>query len=202
MGGADTALWIIVGMLAFFLFRRTAIQTMHSIDCNRAFFAFRQVRPFDAAFVRAGVEAFVMAFISLFMFLAAAFTGRNPLPHNPLLVIAAIGGLWLFGLGYGLVASVTIRLVPEMTHILQILMMPLYLLSGVIWPIASIPPPYRDWMMVNPLAHGLEAARSGFFATYHTVPDVSLSYLYLWALCSICLGLGLYRGFETRLVMQ
>jgi capsular polysaccharide transport system permease protein len=202
MGGVDVMLWIIVGMLAFFLFRRTAIQAMHAIDCNRAFFAFRQVRPFDAAFVRAGVEAFVMSIISLFIFTATVFTGRNPLPHDPLLVIAAVAGLWLFGLGYGLVASVLMRLIPETTHILQILMMPLYLLSGVIWPIVSIPPLYRDWLMVNPLVHGLEAARTGFFATYHTVPDVSLSYLYLWALCSVCLGLALYRVYETRLVMQ
>jgi capsular polysaccharide transport system permease protein len=202
MGGVDTALWIIVGMLAFFLFRRTAIQTMHSIDCNRAFFAFRQVRPFDASFVRAGVEAFVMTFISLFLFTAAAFTGRNPLPHDPLAVIAAVGGLWLLGLGYGLVASVIMRLVPEMTHILQIFMMPLYLMSCVILPIAIIPPPYRDWLMYNPIAHGLEAGRMAFFANYHTVPGVSLSYLYLWALCLLCLGLALYRCFETRLVMQ
>jgi len=202
MGGADVVLWIMVGMLAFFLFRRTAVQTMHSIDCNQPFFAFRQVRPFDAAFVRAGVEAFVMTFLFLCLFILAAFTGRDPLPRDPLMVIAALSGLWLFGLGYGLVASVTMRLVPEMTHILQILMMPLYLLSGVIIPIISVPHPYRDWLLFNPLVHGIESARMGFFTMYHTAPEVSLGYLYLWALCSICLGLALYRVFETRLVMQ
>ncbi len=32
-----------------------------------------------------------------------------------------------------------------------------------------------------------------YFANYHTVPEISLSYLYLWALCSVFLGLALYR---------
>lgn len=57
MGGVNTTVWIIVGMLAFFLFRRTGVQAMHALDCNKAFFAFRQVRPFDAALVRAGEKA-------------------------------------------------------------------------------------------------------------------------------------------------
>ena len=52
MCGMDTYLWICVGMLSFFLFRRTAVQTMHSVDCNKAFFAFRQVRPFNASFLK------------------------------------------------------------------------------------------------------------------------------------------------------
>ena len=202
MGGVDVMLWIMVGMLSFFLFRRTAVQTMHSIDCNRAFFAFRQVRPFDVSFVRAGVEAFLMLFIALFVLFATVFLGRNPLPHDPLVVMAAVAGLWLLGLGYGLVGSVLMRLVPETSHILQIILMPMYLLSGVIMPVISIPRPYRDWLMLNPIAHGIEAARAGFFAGYQTASGVSLGYLYLWALCLVFLGMALYRAYETRLVMQ
>ena len=54
MGGIDVSMWIILGMLSFFLFRRTAVQTLHALDCNKAFFAFRQVRPFVA--VRPGLR--------------------------------------------------------------------------------------------------------------------------------------------------
>lgn len=201
MGGVDTSVWIVVGMLAFFLFRRTGVQAMHALDCNRAFFAFRQVRPFDAALVRAGVEAFSMFFISLFILGVAAMTGLDVLPADPLRVVLALAGLWLFGLGYGLVTSVCMRLVPETGHIFQILMMPLYLISGVIMPLTFIPLPYRDWLLWNPLVHGLEEVRLGFFSNYHTV-DVSLGYLYGWVLCSLALGLALYRTLETRLVMQ
>ena len=128
MGGIDVSMWIILGMLSFFLFRRTAVQTLHALDCNKAFFAFRQVRPFDVALMRASVEAFSMFFISLFILGAAALMGRDVLPDDPLTALLALAGLWLFGLGYGLVTSVCMRLVPDSGHIFQILMMPLYLI--------------------------------------------------------------------------
>lgn len=201
MGGIDVSMWIILGMLSFFLFRRTGVQALHALDCNKAFFAFRQVRPFDVALVRASVEAFSMFFISLFILGAAALMGLDVLPDDPLTALLALAGLWLFGLGYGLVTSVCMRLVPDSGHIFQILMMPLYLISGVIMPLTFIPLPYRDWLLWNPLLHGLELVRLGFFKNYHTV-DVSFGYLYGWVLVSIALGLTLYRALETRLVTQ
>lgn len=201
MGGINVAMWIILGMLSFFLFRRTGVQTLHALDCNKAFFAFRQVRPFDVALVRASVEAFSMFFISLFILGVAAMMGLDVLPDDPLKALLALAGLWLFGVGYGLVTSVCMRLVPDCGHIFQILMMPLYLISGVIMPLNFIPLPYRDWLLWNPLTHGLELVRQSFFSNYHTL-DVSFSYLYAWVLGGIALGLTLYRGLETRLVMQ
>ncbi|WP_411330858.1 ABC transporter permease [Desulfovibrio desulfuricans] len=201
LGGINVTMWIILGMLSFFLFRRTSVQTLHALDCNKAFFAFRQVRPFDVALMRAGVEAFSMFFISSSILGVAALAGLEVLPDDPITVLLALAGLWLFGLGYGLVTSVCMRLVPDSGHIFQIFMMPLYLISGVIMPVAYIPMPYRDWLLWNPLVHGLELVRLGFFSNYHTL-DVSFSYLYSWVLLSITLGLTLYRAFETRLVTQ
>lgn len=201
MGGINVSMWIILGMLSFFLFRRTAVQTLHALDCNKAFFAFRQVRPFDVALVRGGVEAFSMFFISLFILGVAAMLGLDVLPEDPLTALLALAGLWLFGLGYGLITSVGMRLVPDSGHIFQILMMPLYLISGVMMPLTMVPAAYRDWLLWNPLVHGLELVRLGFFRNYHTL-DVSMAYLYVWVLGSLSLGMALYRGLETRLVTQ
>jgi capsular polysaccharide transport system permease protein len=202
VGGMDLAVWIIVGMLAFFLFRRTAIQVMYALQCNRALFAYRQVKPFDTAIVRAGLEAFLMALVSIVILTVATLLGRATLPVDPLEAMLASAGLWLFGLGYGLLASVLMELVPESEHILKILMLPLYLISGVIWPLASIPSPYRDMLMINPIAHGLEAVRIGFVPYYHAVPGVSQGYLYTFAVASVFLGLLLYRRLALRLVMR
>ena len=202
VGGANAVVWIIVGMLAFFLFRRTAVQTLHALDCNKAFFVYRQVRPFDAAFIRAFSEAFIMTLISLFMLAATAFFGLDVFPGDPLYVMLALAGVWLFALSYGLVGSVLMRLAPESGHILQIFMMPLYLISGVIMPIATVPQPYRDWLLWNPVLHGIELVRVGFFPYYHGAPEASLGYLFWCAFIGLALGLALYRAFEMRLVMQ
>jgi capsular polysaccharide transport system permease protein len=201
IGGIDIVIWFAVGMLAFFLFRRTAMQVTHAVDSNSPFFAFRQVKPFDPAIARAVLEAFLMAIISAIILLAVALLGHGGLPDDPLMVIHAIFGLWLFGLGFGLVASVWMALVPEMKHVINILMMPLYLLSGVIWPLAALPKFYRDLLLLNPIAHGLELVRLGFSSHYHAAP-VDAGYLYVWAVASVFLGLLLYRHFAMRLVMK
>lgn len=202
VGGIDMAVWIIVGMLAFFLFRRVGIQVMYAIDCNRALFAYRQVKPFDTAIVRAGLEAFLMAIISIVILLAAALMGHETFPRDPMLVALGLMGLWLFGIGYGLVASVLMALVPEMEHILKILMMPLYLISGVVMPMASVPQPYRNVLLFNPIVHGLELVRQGFVPYYHIIPGVGAGYLYAWGVVSIFMGLMLYRRFALHLVMK
>jgi capsular polysaccharide transport system permease protein len=202
IGNADVVVWIMVGMLAFFLFRRTAVQVTYAVDSNRPFFTYRQVKPFDPAIARAVLEAFLMAIISIVILGTAALLGHDALPTDPLFVLQSVFGLWLFGVGYGLVASVLMELVPEMEHVLKILMTPLYLISGVIWPLVNIPEPYRTLLMINPIAHGLELARSGFFPYYHTVPGLSMPYLYAWGVVSVFLGLLLYRRFALHLVMR
>lgn len=202
VGNADVVVWIIVGMLAFFLFRRTGVQVSYAVDTNRPLFTYRQVKPFDPVIARAVLEGFLMAIISLVILGTAALLGHQTFPFDALLVMQAVFGLWLFGIGYGLVASVLMALVPEMEHVLMIVMMPLYLISGVIWPLNSIPLPYRDILMLNPIAHGIELARQGFFPYYHTVPDLSMSYLFAWGVVSIFLGLMLYRRFADQLVMR
>ena len=191
MGGVAMQPWIMTGMLAFFLFRRTAIQVLHGIDCNKAFFAFRQVRPFDAAICKAGVEAFSMFWVAIIIAIAFMFAGFELVPDNILKV----------GLGYGLISSVMMRLVPDSGFILQIIMMPLMIISGIILPISSIPEPYRQYLLFNPLLHGIEEVRLGFWHSYHTV-DTSLSYLYIWVLVLLVIGFALYRALETRLVTQ
>ena len=201
MGGVAMQPWIMTGMLAFFLFRRTAIQVLHGIDCNKAFFAFRQVRPFDAAICKAGVEAFSMFWVAIIIAIAFMFAGFELVPDNILIVLVALSGLWLLGLGYGLISSVMMRLVPDSGFILQIIMMPLMIISGIILPISSIPEPYRQYLLFNPLLHGIEEVRLGFWHSYHTV-DTSLSYLYIWVLVLLVIGFALYRALETRLVTQ
>lgn len=202
VGGIDAAMWVIAGMLAFFMFRRTAVQVTYAVESNQPLFAYRQVKAFDVAFARAVLEAFLMVIVSAVILVVAELTGHPAMPSDPLLVAVTVFGLWLFGVGYGLVTSVLMVLVPESEHILKILMLPLYLISGTISPLSAIPAPYLDLLLLNPIAHGLELVRLGFGTEYHVVAGVSLGYLYAWSGLSFFLGLALYRSFARQLVTQ
>ena len=202
IGGIDVVLWLVLGLLSFFLFRRTAIQTMYGVDCNRALFLYRQVKPIDPTLMRAVLEAFLMLFVSALLLAAIALLGHMNLPDDPLLVLLATFGLWLLGLGYGLITSVLIILIQELEHIFNVLMMPLYLISGIFYPLATIPPKYLKLLLLNPVAHGLEATRLGFSNGYHAVPGLSVSYLYGCAAVCIFVGLLLHKAYALRLVMR
>lgn len=202
IGGIDAAVWIVVGVLAYLTFQRTGTQVTGAVGSNQALFAYRQVKPIDALLVRGALEAFLMLVSSIVLLFIAGLSGYPVMPEDPLAVLLAFCGMWLIGLGYGLVISILIELVPELSKVLKILTRPLYFISGVIHPMSAIPQPYRDWLMWNPLAHGIEAARSGFASTYHAVDGVSLSYLYGCALVIVFLGLALHRRFASRLVMR
>jgi capsular polysaccharide transport system permease protein len=202
VGGIDTPIWLMVGLLTFFMFRRAATQAMNAVSSNQALFAYRQVKPVDTVLVRAGLEGFLTLLIALILFTGAGLFGLAIVPADPLAVLEAFFGMWLVGAGFGLITSVVTELVGELGKIITLLMTPLYFLSGVIFPLARIPLPYREWLMYNPLAHGLEAARLGFAPYYQAVPETSIAYLYGAALTLIFLGLALHVRFALRLATK
>lgn len=202
VGGINTVIWLMVGMMAFLLFRRTGTQTQNAVDANRGLFTYRQVKPIDTVLVRAALEGFLTLLITLVLFFAAGLLGIDIVPEDPLLVLAAFFGLWLVGLGFGLITSVVGELIPELGKISGFVMTPLYFASGAMIPLASISQPYRDWLMFNPVAHGLEAARLGFASHYHAPSQLSVTYLYGFALVAVFLGLALHVRYAARMITQ
>lgn len=202
VGGIDTTLWLTTGMVAFFMFRRTANQCTNAIAANRALFTYRQVKPVDTVLVRAATEGFLMLLVLILALCVLALLGHDILPADPLTLLGALLGLWLVGLGFGLVFSVGTELVPELGKLVNIIMMPAYFMSGVMVQIGVIPEPYRGYLALNPLVHGLESARLAFAPYYHTITGLSLAYLYAWALALVFLGLALQVRFAQRVVSQ
>lgn len=200
VSGFDTGLWIVVGLLAYFTFERASGQTANAINANKSLFSYRQVQPIDTMFVRAFLEVLLLSVVAIVIFSAAAMLGHDVLPHDPFELFVAIFGLWLLALGWGLVRAVLHDLVPELEIVLNFVMKPMYIISGVMVPLASIPLPYRDWLLYNPVAQGVEAARAGFSATYHPVSGLSVSFLFAFALVLFFMGLLLMRRFAVRLV--
>ncbi|KAF7598828.1 MAG: ABC transporter [Candidatus Dactylopiibacterium carminicum] len=198
MGGVDVAIWLITGMCAFFMFRRVASQGQNAISANQALFSYRQVLPVDTVIVRALLEGVLMLLVTCVLLAGAALFGHDVVPDEPLLVIGAAFGLWLIGLGWGLITSVLCGLVAEVGNLIGFLM----LLSGAIMPINSIPQPYRDYLILNPLVHGIDAVRLGFAPYYHAIPELSLPLLYAWALGMLALGLILQVHYRERLMHQ
>ncbi len=202
VSGMPAPVWVMAGLLGMFMFMRTGNQTKSAINANKSLFAYRQVKPLDTVLTRAYLECFLTVIITIIMVAGSFLLEFGVFPEDPLLLLLAFLGLWLTGLGYGLVTSVISELIPEFDKILRLFMGPIYMLSGVVFPIASVPSPYRDWLLYNPIAHGIEATRASISPYYHAFQELNLAYTFGCASVLIFIGLVLHKRFAIQLVMK
>lgn len=197
--GAEFVPWLLVGLTAFFLFREGMLRSMNAIDANKALFAYRQVHPVDPVLVRNAVEGVLKTIVFIILLTGAGFLGYEVIPDSALWALLAWFSLWCLGMGAGLVTSVLNSLVPETGIIIRVLTLPLLLLSGVIIPLQALPHNVQEYLIYNPILHGLEMLRLGFFEGYKVVSGTNLTYLWYWIIGATALGLVLHLRFAQRL---
>ncbi|WP_255303327.1 ABC transporter permease [Cobetia sp. 5-11-6-3] len=194
--------WMIVGMMGFFLIREGMMQGLGAINANRALFAYRQVHPIDGVLVRNALDGLIRTLIFIMFIIGGVMVGADFRPDNGFQAIGGWISLWLFGLGLGLTASVLGTLVPEIGKVLRMITLPLLILSGVIMPLNSLPHYLLEYLMLNPIVHGLEYTRHSFFEGYQVVHGTSLTYFWAWTLSALALGLLMHVRFKERLKSQ
>jgi capsular polysaccharide transport system permease protein len=200
VGGSRTPLWILTGLLTYFFFSHTSQQMATAINANQALFAYRQIKPMDTLWVRGVLEFVLLGVIALLMYAGVWLFVDLSWPSDAFGILLAWTTAWVLGLGWGLVLSCVNELLPDLGHVLKLLTMPMMLLSGVMLPVALVPPSMLDIVLLNPLVHVIESARMGIHAHYHLVNGIHMSYAMWWALSMLMVGLTLQRRFSYKLV--
>ena len=201
-GGMDPILFIVLGVLGFFVARNIINRSFDAVSQNLGLYAFRQIKPVDTILSRAVVEGFLSITLLFVVLVGVGLIGVPVLPAHPLDALEALGILWLLGLGLGLIVSVLGELLPEAARVLRVMMTPLYFLSAVMFQSISFPHWLREWMMYNPFLHCIEALRVAFTPTYRVPNDVNLAFPAACALVFIFLGLLLHLRYRQRLIAR
>lgn len=202
VGGIDLVIWLLAGLMGFFFFRRTASQVSEALNANRGLFYYRQVKPLDTFVSRALLEGALMVVLTAAIFSGAGLLGHAFSPEAPLTVLLAFFCAWITGFSWGVVEAVLSDIVPELSNVIDLASRPLFLISGVMFPLSLLPPVLRDGLMLNPLAHLLEQLRLGIASHYHAVPEANLAYPYACALVLLFTGLLLLRRFEWKVLSR
>ncbi|NDL70402.1 ABC transporter permease [Vreelandella alkaliphila] len=191
--------WLIAGLMGFMLVREGMLRGMGAIEGNSSLFAYRQVQPVDPVIVRVFLEGALRSLVFLIFIGGGLMLGLDMYPDNAVRVMGAWLSLWSLGLGLGLFTSVAATLVPEIGKVIRMFSLPLMILSGVIIPLNSLPHWLLKYLMLNPIPHGLEVLRLGFFENYQVVHGTSMLYFWLFTLTTITLGLLMHLRFVDRL---
>lgn len=194
--------WMIVGMMGFFLVREGMMQGLGAVNANKALFAYRQVQPIDGVLVRNFLEGMLRTLIFLIFMLGGLMLGTDLTPDSAFQAMGGWLSLWSLGLGLGLVTSVAGTLVPEIGKVVRMLSLPLLILSGVIMPLNHLPHFLLEYLMLNPIVHGLEYTRQGFFEGYQVVHGTSMTYFWFATLSLLALGMLMHVRFKERLKTQ
>ncbi|MFO7704346.1 MAG: ABC transporter permease [Halopseudomonas sp.] len=192
--GIDFAVFIVTGIVPFLMFKNIALRVMEGVNANRGLFSYRQIKPMDTFIARTLLDAFLAVTVYALILIGMAWIGLDVPFRDPFSLVFLMAVLVLMGMGLGMVLCVLIHYLPEAKTLVRIMFMPLYLLSGIIFPIALIPQEYLPLLLWNPLLHAIELMRGAFFNQYHVVMNVSLLYVVMNMLVLFFLGLALYRN--------
>lgn len=190
--------WLLVGILTFFVFRSAMMRGMNAINANSGLFSYRQVQPVDTVLVRAFVELVLYTLVFALFSIVFNLLGIRILPFNMVNVIYFWFAIWLLGLGFGLVLSVAVSLVPEVAKVVNVLMMPMYFLSGVMLPFTLMPDWLVPYLLLSPIPHLIEGMRAAFFELYHTNPGIDYLYAAYWIVGTLVVGLMLQLVMKER----
>ncbi len=199
--GIDFPLFLVSGIIPFYLMRNMALQTMGAVDGNRALFAYKQIKPMDTMFARAIVETAIYAVVyAIFMFILGFFFKFEITLIDPIkwLMVLSIGLLLSFSLG--VLFCLLVDVLPEFKTFLRIIFFPIYLLSGVLYPIWIMPREIMDWLLWIPYLHIIDELRMATFPYYPDHYGVNLMYPLKFAVIVALISFGLYRIRRLRLV--
>lgn len=192
--GIDFVMYMVSGIVPFHMMRNIAWRIIDAIPANAGLFAYRQVTPFDTFLVRLIVEVCVYccAYLIICGFLGFWFD-HDVLIADPL--------AWIFSFGVGIVLSFSIGVLfaiishaaPSTSRILKLSYIPIYITSGVFYPLWRMPKEKMEIMSWNPYVEVINSMRAATFENYPETYGLHSGYPIFFALVSLLLSLGVYR---------
>ena len=192
-GGVEFPVFLVTGIVPYFLFRNIARRLPNAIAANRNLFSYRQVKPIDAMVARSLVEIGLYAGVYCIALGLLGYLGYHWSPEQPLELLFVLAMMVAFGFAFGLLCTVLAHNRPRVESFIGMLFLPLYFVSGVIFPFHSLPQELRDWMIWNPMLHMVDLCRVYFLHGYQRIPGVEVAYPAAATLTLLALAMSLYR---------
>jgi ABC-2 type transport system permease protein len=156
------------------------------------------VSRFKIMFGRSLGGATVATIQGIIVFLMAIAVGFRP--ENWLLLPVAIGIMFLIAIVFTSLGTAIASLLDDMQGfqlIMNFLVMPLFFLSGALFPLADLPVTIRLISSIDPLSYGVDALRGTLTGVYHFGLAVDVAVLAGVALLFLVIGSYLFKKIQA-----
>lgn len=187
--GDDPAVFLATGMLPYVLCLYPARQLALALVQNRQLLNIPILRPIHLISARLFLELTTAALVCILFYATLVASGVDIWPSNLQTAVEALCATLYLAIGLGLLNVIIVALFGPFAIVgFIVLMIGLYVTSGVYVPLRMVPEPMRSIMSYNPLAHLVEWMRSAYFASYDSA---DIGKIYVLGVASVSLLLGL-----------
>lgn len=198
--GDNTALFLLTGIVPYFLFSKMAVYVSGAVSGNRSLLTLPPVKLPDVVAARVVLESTTYLFVGSLMFLALYLGGvAKAIPYDPLAVAEACMLAICFGLAVGAINMVVLSFFHNWMTIYGLITFPLWFFSGIWFLPEQVPPPYRDYLLYNPIMHFLMLFRTGFYRDFKAV-HLDLAYTISVTALTLAVALALVRVAQRKLL--
>lgn len=185
----EIAIFLATGILPFRFYRHASSFVGLSLEANAPLFSYPTVRELDAVLARLVLEVVTELLIIVLVLGSLIAIFGLPGPAHLETMLIAFAGMALLALGVGLNVATLQRRIQMTHHVYNMLMTPAFFLSCVFYSLNSVPAGFREILAWNPLVHGVEGFRLGYFKEYND-QYISIGYLYFFGLVALFLGMA------------
>lgn len=161
--GTSSTMFFATGLTPYMFFSYPSRFMMISTMLNRPLTSFPVVKLIDlmiASAILETVAGFAVIAVTAFVLFCC---GEHVWPADPAMATAALGGMWILAMGYGLLLSVIVMVLPVTVIVAALFQIILYILSGILFVPASLPERVQGYLSWNPVTQGVQWFREAYF---------------------------------------
>ncbi len=186
--GMPTMYFVVYGVVLVQFFLGVLGKTSNAIQKNKPLYAFRQVQPISSVLAIAGFELLVKFFLVVLLIIIGFFLRLDALVDDPIEIILNVFRVWLIAVSVGMLFSLSACYVPEVQKLKELLVRPIFFISGLFFSLQDVPQDYWPYLTWNPLLHAVELSRHAAYPAYEAV---GVSYLFLDSATLLCVFFAL-----------
>lgn len=196
--GDNAALFVLSGIFGFRMTRGISRKTERAIISNQPMLTYPLIRPLDTIIATFMLETTIWLMIcSLFMG-GLAYTMDRAIIVYPGEFMECLLAILFFAFAFATFNATVGALIPRYDTFLNMLNLPLMLLSGVFYMPTQLSPEVQAILWWNPFLHCVEWFRTSTYIDY--IPLLDKGYLLGVATGLLAIGLTIERVFRPRII--